>query len=337
MLLAGALLGAAGFALEQHYYVWHPRVAATSDGWRVSQETGQRPPDYPALAPGLLVWHQGAYVCVLDLASGDDKVINAVGPAVITWPAVASESCVAWVDSPRDGKGPSAIWAYDVERGRRWQVEQVRGAPQLALSGSLLAWIDRSGTRIESADLATGARSVLVRGGRYVEPLLLDEELLAWSTPTPPDSSRDLTMAMAVLDRASGRSSVVGLGPTAPGVSIVDVQLSDGRLLWSTRDDSRGWAVVRLLDVAAGAGQVVTQGRVWGPVLSGDLVVWLDESRGVCRLMARRLDEAGPFAIASVPRGRYQLALDDGVIAWAWVEPAKTALPGFIETTTVAP
>jgi len=75
VLVAGACLGAAGFAAEQHYRHWLPKPVRENGGWRVVDQHGRRFSGL-SLSGGHLTWQDGPLILLMDLASGRVRVLG---------------------------------------------------------------------------------------------------------------------------------------------------------------------------------------------------------------------------------------------------------------------
>src|SRR5450759_4359122 len=80
ILLAGAVLGAAGFVFEQSRATWRPQVAATSAGWRISTSHGLQLGG-SALGADHLAWEAGPFTLLTDLGSGMSRLLGAAATA----------------------------------------------------------------------------------------------------------------------------------------------------------------------------------------------------------------------------------------------------------------
>ena len=127
VLLAGAVLGAAGFGFEQSRATWRPQVTATSGGWRISTSHGLRLGG-SALGGDHLAWEAGPFTLLTDLRSGRSRLLGAAATAVSASAPSISDRFVVWLEAPASSAGAAVVWVYDIARGRRSRPER-SGAP----------------------------------------------------------------------------------------------------------------------------------------------------------------------------------------------------------------
>ena len=99
ILLAGTVLGVAGFVLEQSRAAWPPQVTATSDGWRISTSHGLRLGG-SALGGDHLAWEAGPFTLLTDLRTGKSRLLGAVATSGSASAPSASDRFVVWLEAP---------------------------------------------------------------------------------------------------------------------------------------------------------------------------------------------------------------------------------------------
>jgi hypothetical protein len=324
VLLAGAALGATAFAVEQHSFVWEPRVGSTSDGgWRITGSAGLRPTS-PAFAGDRLAWNQGAYTCVLELGSGDTHVIGVAARGSVVWPPAAGARYVAWIEVPR-GFGGGFLWVYDVERGRRQHFTVGTEAATPAVAGDLVAWYDVApgGTpRVETLDMGTGLRTVLAEGADIEYPVLGGDGALGWVTRAGEGGAP----SVVVRDLATQTDTSVALAAEGSGLSVGNVQLGGRVLLWTLTSAASTRVVV--YDVDTRATTVVANGVISEAATDGDTVVWAtgEDSAGPCVVRGRRLDAADAHEVGRPDAWPSSMAVAPGWVAWSYDEGTWTYL-----------
>jgi hypothetical protein len=311
VLIAGAAMGAAGFAAEQRYVVWHPKITRVSGGWRVAAGQGNHQSGV-IMAGDHLAWTQGVYTCVLDLRSGDVSVVGFANGGTSIWPPAIEQRYVAWTESPRDTRGASTVWVYDVERGRRVAYMASANAAMSGLAHDLLVWYDGSGPSIVGVTLASGARSVVASSPTLDLPPLASGSLVGW-LEAPAGGGVDAV----VKDLATGTVTRVILGGSGSGLSIGDVQLAGGLLVW-TQQGERSTSIMSYR-VATQTTTVVARGDVGSPATDGSTVVWWTSAvSGVgATIMGARTDGGRPFVVTHLsgwPNGG--LAVAGRWVAW---------------------
>ncbi len=284
-VLAGGLLGAAGFAAERRLGGPHVDVRRTPTGWRVTAETGLRFHG-PDLHGRHLVWQDGPFVLFIDLDSGRLRTL-APGPENgATWRPAVSGEYVVWFEAPR-GAWRGDAYSYDFASGRRRLVaEEVLVASYPDVSGPTAVWtesVEDGATQLTVTDLASGQhRSLAVPDG---EPLV-DGRLVAYRR-RPSASSRDEIVG---IDLDTGGQTLIASAAPGSALGITGWAVSGRRVAWCWKDWSTGEDRVLVRDVdtlqtvpvATGAGLV-------GPSLDGDLVVWAEPMSGGTRIMGLRL------------------------------------------------
>lgn len=324
VLLAGAILGAAAFGAEQHYFVWQPTVDPIPDGgWRVTGSQGLRPTS-PVLAGDRLAWGQGGYTCVLELDSGDAHVVGVAPRGSSIWPPAAGARYVAWIETPR-GAGEGHLWVYDTQRGRRQSFVVSREAATPAVAGDLVAWYDvaAGGTpRVETLDMATGRRAVLAEGAGIDYPVLAGDGVVGWVTRAGVGSAP----SVVVRDLTAHTDTSIPLAGGGSGLSVGDIQLAGRVLLWTLTSDATARVVV--YDVDARATSVVASGEVSAPATDGSVVVWAsgEDSTGACVVRARSIEGADVSEIGRPAAWPSAMAVGQEWVAWTLDEGTWTYL-----------
>jgi hypothetical protein len=315
VVVAGALLGVAGFAGEQRLAVWDPSVAATATGgWRIAGSSGLRPVD-PVIADGRLVWNQGPNIVTLDLVSGETHVVGVAPRWMAAGPPAAAGSRVAWLEVPRihDRRRAGRVWVYDAARGRRWSLAAGAESTSPATDGELVAWLDGGVVpTVRDVDTATGRQATIARAPGIVEPVLADDGFVGWLRTRADGRGPRVVLR----DPAAGTTTTVPLGRQKKDSAVGDVQLRGGVLVWSVRSERE--TVVMTHDLRSGRSRVVARGDVESPATDGDLVAWVaaDERTG-CVVRGLRLAGGAVADLARPATRPSSLAVGDGWIAWA--------------------
>jgi hypothetical protein len=322
VLVAGAGLGAAGFAAEQRLLVWRPVVTELSGGgWRVTGSAGLRPA-VPSIAAGRVAWNQGSYTCLMDLASGDTKVIGAAARGSALWSPALDERTVVWLESPNNGaEDETRLWIYDIERGRRVDYRLGGGAEAPVVAGDLVVWPDvsRSGVpEIAALDLKTGGRSVIAEGNAIFPTVVAGEDAFCWLVQ--PSESR--SQSVVVRDLRTTTDTTVPLAADGSGLTVTDIHMGGRTLLWALQSSTTTRVVT--FDLDTHATKVVVQGTiVQSPATDGTVVVWAarDASSGSCIVRGRRLDDGAAgveFEVGRPATWPTSLAVDGEWVAWSF-------------------
>lgn len=326
VLLAGAALGAAAFAAEQHAFVWEPGVSATPDGaWRITGSEGLRPVS-PVLAGDRLVWGQGPYTCVLELASGDTHVVGAAARGSSVWPPAAGPRYVAWIEVDREAVGEGVLWVYDVESGRRRRFAVGREAATPAVAGKTVAWYDEGadGTpRVETLVMDTGRREILAQGVDIRYPVLGGDGVVGWVTRAGAEGGAP---RVVIHDLATGTVTTLPLAGDGSGLSVGDLQLTGKVLLWSLT--SAATTRVVAYDVDTHATTVIASGVVSAPATDGEIVVWAsgEDTSGACVVLGRRLDGTDASEVGRPAAWPTSMTVGPEWVAWAVDEGQQTYL-----------
>jgi hypothetical protein len=316
VLLAGAALGAAAFTAEQHAFVWEPSVNSTPDGgWRITGSEGLRPVS-PVLTGERLIWGQGPYTCVLELASGDTHVVGAAARGGSVWPPAAGPRYVAWIEVDREAVGEGVLWLYDVESGQRRHFAVGREAATPAVAGEAVAWYDEDadGTPlVETLVMDTGRREILARGADIQYPVLGGDGVVGWVTRAGAEGGAP---RVVVHDLATGTVTTVPLAGDGSGLSVGDLQLAGKVLLWSLT--SAATTRVVAYDVDTHATTVIASGVVSAPATDGEFVVWASggDTSGACVVLGRRLDDADASEDGRPAAWPSSMAVGPNWVAW---------------------
>ena len=328
VVVAGAILGVAGFAYDQGHASWHPRVARTSTGWRVTQPDGDI--NDPALAGDHLVWQNGPYSIVLDARSGKTKLIGAGSDAQSVLPPVVSQDAAAWLESAGGDRSRTLLYLYDFASDRRRVLPaSASGLEQPALTPGTVYWLRGHGgaTAVVACDIAGGRRSVLATGDGLGPFLLADGSLVAWSHQDAPGAA----FTLSVHDLTLGTTTDLDLPGQTPGAVFDTPILAGGALAW-LRLSKEGLATITTYDLETLAERQIVSGRgLVGPGFDGATVVWAQPaSTGTGDdVMGQRLAGGGAFRIAQVTAGVQSVLVSGDRVAW-WV---RTASHAWIETT----
>ena len=317
VLLVGAALGAAGFAVEQTRATWRPQVAETDDGWRISTSHGLRLGG-SALGDDHLAWEAGAFTVLTDLRTGRSKLLGAVASAGTASTPSMSDRFVTWLQAPATYDREAIVWVYDMARKRRTRLADVAGIAQSpAVSGTTAVWetVFGDGTQqIEGVDLVTGHRFSLGESGGASQ-LVISGTLVAWSAPRPGQPAQP---AVTVVDMTDGRRWSIAPCPQGPDGDLLWIALAGRTLVWAC-ERVRPTVEILAYDLDRAAVRTLAQGTdLLGPAADGDLVVWAQPSaQGHTRIVGLRLSGGEPFTIAAVSGGAVRNVLASGdTVAW---------------------
>ncbi len=318
VLLAGAVLGAAGFVFEQTHATWRPQVSATSAGWRISTSHGLRLGG-SALGGDHLAWEAGPFTLLTDLRSGKSRLLGAAATAGRASAPSMSDRFVVWLEAPASGSQAAVVWVYEISRGRRARVEGAQGISQSpAVSGTTAVWAADGGgagsPQIRGADLVTGRHFLLGEGGGG--ELIIGGTLVAWAAarPGPP-----APLVITVVDLADGRRWSIAPYPEGQEGSLLGIALAGRTLVWARATSAAPADQILAYDLDRPAVRVIAQATdLVPPAADGDLVVWAQPSaEGGTQVVGVRLSGGEPFPIASVPGGSVRSLLVSGkTVAW---------------------
>jgi hypothetical protein len=318
ILLAGAILGAAGFVFEQSGATWRPQVKAAGDGWRVSTSHGLRLGS-SALGGDYLVWEAGPFTLLTDLRSGKSKLLGASTSASSATAPSAADRFVVWLQSPSTAARDAVVWVYDLQRARRTRLQDMSGVSRSpAVSGTTAVWeaggASGGSPQIRGADLVTGRRFSLGASGGAGQ-LIISGTLVAWASAqsyaaTPP--------LITVVDMANGRRW--NIPPYAPGQGdLLGIALAGRTLVWARAMPGAQADQIIAYDLDGAAVRIVAQtAGVVPPAADGDLVVWGQPSaEGGMQISGLRLSGGGTFPIESVPGGSVRsVMVSANTVAW---------------------
>ncbi|MBE3032106.1 MAG: hypothetical protein IMZ74_02745 [Actinobacteria bacterium] len=326
VVLAGAVLGAAGFVVEQSRATWRPQVSATSAGWRVSTSHGLQLGG-SALGGDHLAWEAGPFTLLTDLRSGKSRLLGAGATAGSTSAPSMSDNFVVWLEAPASDARAAVVWAYEISRARRARLEDVQGISQSpAVSGTTAVWeADGGGAgspQIRGADLVTGRRFSLGESGGASE-LIISDTLVAWAAGRPDPTAPPV---ITVVDLADGRRWSIAPYPEGQEGSLLGIVLAGRTLVWARATTAAQEDQILAYDLDRPAVRAIAQAAdVVPPAADGDLVVWAQPSaEGGTQVMGVRLSGGEPFPIASVQDGSVRSVLVSGkTVAWhvagAWL------------------
>lgn len=324
VLAAGAAVGAAGFATEQRLHVWEPAVASTATGgWLVTGSPTLRPVA-PVVVGGRLAWRQGRNLCLLDLLSGEPRVIG-VAPRGVTITAPAADGdLVAWLETPQGvaSSRPAHLWVYEAKRRRRQSFAVGPRAASPAVDGGRVAWFN--GGRVpdvRALDVATGRRSTIVEGPSTAGPVVAGGGYVGWLRW----GGVRRAPRVVVSEGATEKPVVVRLAEDEAS-GVADIQMRRGVLLWSVR---RGLATtIVAYDVRSRRRTTVAAGVVAAAATDGKLVVWATPADGSPEwvILGSRIRGDRPAEIARLTSAPTSLAVGDGWLAWTFADGASPGL-----------
>jgi len=319
ILLAGAVLGAAGFVYEQSRATWRPQVAATTDGWHISTSHGLHLGG-SALGDDHLAWEAGPFTLLTDLRSGDSKLLGAAATAGSASAPSMSERFVVWLEAPASGYQDAVVWVYEISRGRRTRLSDVQGIAQSpAVSGTTAVW-EADGAvagapQIHGADLVTGRRFSLGESGDAGE-LIISGALVAWASRRHDPAAPPV---ITVIDLADGRRWSIAPYLDGQEGSLLGIALAGRTLVWARANTATLADQILAYDLDTSAVRVIAQAAdLAPPAADDDLVVWAQpSSEGGTQVTGLRLSGGGTFPIAGVPGGSVRSVLVSGkTVAW---------------------
>jgi|GEM_PF-709537 len=319
VLLAGAVLGVAGFVFEQSRATWRPQVAATSAGWRIATSHGLQLGG-SALGADHLAWEAGPFTLLTDPGSGKSRLLGAAATAGSASAPSMSDRFVVWLEAPASGSRDAVVWVYEISRGRRTRLEDVQGISQSpAVSGTTAVWEAAGGgagsPQIHGADLVTGRRfSLGESGGASV--LIISGTLVAWAAGRPDPAA---PLVITVVDLADGRRWSIAPYPEGQEGSLLGIALAGRTLVWARATSAAQADQILAYDLDRPAVRVIAQAiDLVPPAADGDLVVWAQPSaEGGTQVIGVRLSGGDPFPIASVPGGSVRSVLVSAkTVAW---------------------
>ena len=319
ILLAGAVLGAAGFAYEQSRATWRPQVAPADNGWRISTSHGLQLGG-SALSGDHLAWEAGPFTLLTDLGSGNSKLLGAAATAGSASAPSTSQRFVVWLEAPASGYHDAVVWVYEISHGRRTRLSGIQGISRSpAVSGTTAVWeADGAGAgspRIHGADLVTGRRFSLGESGGAGE-LIISGSLVAWAAGRADPAAPPV---ITVVDLADGRRW--SIAPYADGRegSLLGIALAGRTLIWARATTAAQADQILAYDLDTAAVRLIAQAaELVPPAADGDLVVWAQPSaEGGTQVTGLRLSGGETFPIAGLPGGSARSVLASGkTVAW---------------------
>jgi hypothetical protein len=317
ILLAGTVLGVAGFVLEQSRAAWPPQVTATSDGWRISTSHGLRLGG-SALGGEHLAWEAGPFTLLTDLRTGKSRLLGAVATSGSASAPSASDRFVVWLEAPGADYRDAVVWVYEISRGRRTRLSGVQGISQSpAVSGTTAVWEadGAASPQINGADLVTGRRFSLGESGGASE-LIISGALVAWAArPADPAAPPVITVA----DLADGRRWTIAPYADDREASLLGIALAGRTLVWARASSAAQADQILAYDLDTSAVRTIAQAAdLVAPAADGDLVVWAQPSAaGGTQVVGVRLSGGDAFPIADVSGGSVRRVLVSGeTVAW---------------------
>jgi len=333
VLVAGAVLGAIAYQVEQARSTWRPKVTRTATGWSIRDPSG-RGPSALALAGDHIVWDSQGNVITMDLGSGKTKLLGVGENEQSMWPPSVSDRYAVWVTAMSDGDAQVlSVYAYDFASRRRVRLAGLEGAWDWgapAMSGTTMVWAPYVGgssavTEIRGEDLSTGRQFVvastrtMAHGAVGVGVPVIAGDLVVWSQGRPHPHSY---LAIVVRDLSTQQTWTITPFKTASNMHLASQALSGRTLVWSQYATKRiGGSVVGTQDlivaynIDSGARRLIASGRGLGmPAIDGDLVVWTKQvrSRPTTLVMGLRLSGGRPFVIATNDQGLVDPVLVSG-------------------------
>jgi len=335
VLLAGAVLGAIAYQVEQARSTWRPKVTRTATGWSIRDPSGRGPSNL-ALAGNHIVWDSQLNVITMDLGSGRTKLLGVGVDEQSMWTPTVSDKYAVWL-TMTIGAGDVQVpyvYTYEFASGRRIRhagnrFEGIWSSPATSGTTMVWAWNGSGGPaadEIRGEDLSTGRQFVVatstgaVGAGGLGEPVI-SGDLVAWS-PTSADPHAD--PQIIVRDLSTRHTWTIVPFRAAPSMELGGWSLSGRTVVWSQyalrpKDGSivgaKETVVAENLD--SGARRVIASGRRLGlEAIDGDLVVWTKQvgtvHRPTTQIMGLRLSGGRPFAIATFNQGLVQYVLVSG-------------------------
>lgn len=318
ILLAGAVLGAAGFVFEQSRATWRPQVRATDAGWRISTSHGLQLGG-SALGGDVLAWEAGPFTLLTDLRSGKSRLLGAAATAGSASAPSMSDRFVVWLEAPASAAEVAVVWVYEISQGRRTRLDGDQGSSESpSVSGTTAVWeavVGNSKAQIFGVDLVTGRRFSLGESGGASE-LIISGTLVAWATPRPGPSAAPV---IAVVDLADGRRWSITPYPQRQEGGLLGIALAGRTLVWARTTPAAQADQILVYDLDSAAVRVIAQAPdLVPPAAGGDLVVWAQSSdKGGTQIIGLRLSHGEPFPIASVSGGSVLSVLVSGkTVAW---------------------
>jgi len=334
VLVAGAVLGVAGFAVEQARATWRPQITSTARGWRVTQP--YLGVNEPVLADGRLAWQAGPYTVMADPATGRSKLLGAAAGAPQVWPPSISADVVAWEEASGGERQQTWVFSYDIGAGRRRRrlVAPLAAGPVVA--GRSCFWAtaavvdgDSNGAVVIACDLATGARRSLAAVTHFAGYLAADGRFVVWTRQATPQS----TFTLSVLDLSDGSRHDVALPGQTSGSIFSEPLLADGVLVWS-RTDPSGLGSIESLDMTSLQSERIAAGRgLVQPGFDGVTVAWAQtgDGGGDATVWARPLAGGqGPRLVAHVAAPVRSVLVSGRTVAW-WAGAGRDTWVGGTE------
>jgi hypothetical protein len=328
--VVGAIIGVAGFALEQTHTDWRPHATRTALGWRVTQP--YLGINAPVMAGDHLAWQSGPYTITMDLRSGSSRLIGNAGDAQSLTPPAVSPGAAMWIEYTPGAQEKTLVYAYDFSSHRRQRLlETSTDLDTPAVAGSTVYWLRGQGsaTAVVACDIASGRRRVLATGSGLGPFLLAGGSLVAWSHQGRPLGPFTLT----VLDTADDTTTSLALpGQTSGAIFEIPI-LAGGTLAWLRTDKQSAAAAISTYDLRTLVARQIAVGRdLVAPAFDGATVVWAQPAveGGGDDVMGQRLAGGAAFRIARVPEGVESVMVSGDRVAWwvgrgslSWVEISR--------------
>ena len=324
VVVAGAVLGVAGFAVDQTHANWGPHVARTASGWRIT-EPGAGIGD-PALAGDRLAWQDGPYTVLMDLDTGGTRLVgDGLNAASVASPAISHRG-LAWEEAVGGNKHRSYVYAFDFATGRRLLLGHADTSPTTpAVSITMVYWW--SDGNVMGCRLSGGEPRVIAAKGGIGQFLMAAGSLVAWSQQGSPGAPFEITLH----DTASGDTAQLRLPGETPGAVFDPPILAAGTLAWLRADKRDSTASITTYTMETLTEHAVTSGRALvGPGFDGSTVVWAQPSGDGEAIMALTLGATTPVTVAHVVAGVQSVLVSGDTVAWwmrtsnrSWIETAR--------------
>lgn len=323
ILAAGATLGTAWYRQERGHDLALPTIERTSSGWRIAVRS---PHDVSGLDMdgSRLVWQQGLAIEYADLQGGEVRLLGP-GPGMHEgWAPSLQGRYAVWLEAKEQASTAEQVIAYDTSPGRRWTLAEADPGTCPSVSGDIVVWCSNAedgeatlhGVRIGSGrafEVALGAGTpALDAGTADLCASVVSGTLVVWATEHGP---------FTVTELASGVSRPV-IASLSSGW-LTGVALAGRTLVWGQATAEPRSGVVAAVDVDGGGTIKLVDGLtgLTGPAYDGRTAVWAQQtSSGYrvmgCRVVGRRIREAGPFVIAVVDGEVGQVAVSGNLVAW---------------------
>lgn len=334
VVLAGAALGAGGYAFEQAHSVWRPHVTPTNDGWRLTTSHGLRLSG-AALSGDHIAWDAGPFTLLTDLSSGRTRLLGAAAFAGQASLPEASSAYVTWLEVPPGSSGVLIPWVFELASGRRWRMTGLQGVTRTpVVAGADAVWLAALGPGlgqvVRAAEIGGTRRSAIAQTDN-AGALIADGPLVAWMSVRP--------AAPPVITVASTTGPLTRqIAPFAEGSTeqLVGFALAGRYLVWARTEWPDQAGQVLAFDVDTGATRVLAQAAGIGTVAAGDdLAAWTQaDQKSSTDVMGRRISGGPAFLVARVTDGRVARVYAAGDTV-AWLVDGRPLFDTYLQTSRV--